>query len=261
MTETIVQFCNDLTHNDYLTLFIISIIPIIELRGAIVIMTGMVGVNKIAGMFCCIAGSTVVIIPLILLIRPLIKQLKKTKTLGRLGHKMESHIKERASTVHNDEKCSKSKKKSKRDVSLDSKKFWGLLAFVSVPLPLTGAWTGSAVGSFLDFPIWKAALAVFLGNIIAAMILTTIAIFLPTNYVDVFLYSFAALAVACAVGLYFAKVKRKEIHKRKSYSKPETNDKLKKFVDEKENKKNLEPKPIPIKDVKIHSKHNDNKKM
>ena len=82
--------------------------------------------------------------------------------------------------------------------------------FVSVPLPMTGAWTGSCVGSFLDFPVWKASLAVFFGNIVAGLILTTIAYFLPRQYADVFLYGFVVLAIALAVTLYFSRSKRNE---------------------------------------------------
>ena len=81
MTETIITFFRELTGNDYLTLFIISMIPIVELRGAIIFMAGM-DVNMIAGMFCCVAGSSVFITPIILVIRPLIRKMKKSKTFG-----------------------------------------------------------------------------------------------------------------------------------------------------------------------------------
>ena len=70
--------------------------------------------------------------------------------------------------------------------------------------------TGSCIGSFLDFPVWKASLAVFFGNIVAGLILTTIAFFLPKQYADVFLYGFVILAIAIAVTLYFSRSKRLE---------------------------------------------------
>ncbi|MEG1663327.1 MAG: small multi-drug export protein, partial [Clostridia bacterium] len=209
MTDTIVEFFRSVTNNDYLTLFLISIVPIIELRGAIVIMSGMVGINEIAGMFCCIAGSTTVILPLLLATRPLIRKLKKSRMFSKFGKKIEDNLADRASTVKIkkiediDEAYAGERNKKKRKLSQDAKKFLGLFVFVAVPLPLTGAWTGSCVGSFLDFPIWKAALAVFLGNIIAAFILTIIAIFLPKQYVDFFLYGFVVLAIAIAISLYF----------------------------------------------------------
>ena len=110
-----------------------------------------------------------------------------------------------------EEKIDEIKQKHKRKpISKDGKKFLGLFVFVAIPLPMTGAWTGSCIGSFLDFPVWKASLAVFFGNIVAGLILTTIAFFLPKQYADVFLYGFVILAIAIAVTLYFSRFKRLE---------------------------------------------------
>ena len=209
MINTIIEFFRNLTHNDYLTLYIISIIPIIELRGAIVFMSGMFSTLKemIIGMFCCVAGSTTVILPLLLITRPLIRSMKRTKWFSKVAKKMENNLADRATSAYDEtEKEGKLKKK----MSSDSKKFLGLFFFVAIPLPMTGAWTGSCVGSFLDFPIWKAALAVFFGNIVAGAILTAIAYFLPQQYADFFLYGFVILAIALAVILYFTRSKRQE---------------------------------------------------
>lgn len=72
-----------------------------------------------------------------------------------------------------------------KKLSSDAKKFLGLSLFVGVPLPFTGAWTGSGVGAFMDFKLWKAALAVFIGNFIAACILTLLTAFIPVKYIDI----------------------------------------------------------------------------
>lgn len=210
MIDTIIDFFRNLTHNDFLTLYIISIIPIIELRGAIVFMSGMFTdiTDMIAGMFCCVAGSTTVILPLLLITRPLIRAMKRTKWFSKIAKNMESNLADRATSAYNEDEADKGKLKKK--MSSDTKKFLGLFIFVAIPLPMTGAWTGACVGSFLDFPIWKAALAVFFGNIVAGAILTTIAYFLPQQYADIFLYGFVILAVAIAVILYFSRSKRQE---------------------------------------------------
>ncbi len=213
MTQSIVEFFSSITHNDYLTLFLISIIPIIELRGAIVIMTGMTDINAIAGMFCCIAGSTVMILPIILLIRPMLRKMKQTKWFRKLGNKLEENLADRAEAAKLEELEEANvgeRGKKKQKLSPDAKKFIGLFTFVAIPLPLTGAWTGSALGGFLDFKVWKAALAVFLGNIVAGAILTGLSVVIPENYVDIFLYGFVVLAVAIAVMLFFGRSKRKE---------------------------------------------------
>ena len=85
MTQTIVDFFQSVTGNNYLTLFLVSIIPIIELRGAIILIAGMPDVHRIAGMFVSLAGSSVVIIPLLLCLRPILNKLKKTKLFGKIA--------------------------------------------------------------------------------------------------------------------------------------------------------------------------------
>ncbi len=210
--ELITQISNAIG-NPYLTLYVISIIPIIELRGAILFMPYMFDTlgEMMLGMLCCIAGSTTVIVPLILITRPLLKKLRRSKWFSKIGKRMEANLADRAESAYDEEKSEEREAKRKRKpLSKDTKKFLGLFAFVAVPLPMTGAWTGSCIGSFLDFPVWKASLAVFLGNIVAGLILTTIAYFLPRQYADVFLYGFVVLAIAIAVTLYFSRSKRNE---------------------------------------------------
>ncbi len=219
----IIDFFRSVFNNDYLTLYVISIIPIIELRGAIVFMTGMFSSvqEMIAGMFCCVAGSTTVILPLILLVRPLIRRMKRSKWFAKIAKGLESSIADRAESAYSEEKDAalSKRKKNRKPLSTDTKKFLGLFAFVAIPLPMTGAWTGSCIGSFLDFPVWKAALAVFFGNIVAGAILTTVAYFMPQQYADLFMYGFVLLAVAIAVTLYFTRSKKMEKRRQEELAK------------------------------------------
>ena len=213
MIQDLITQISNAIGNPYLTLYVISIIPIVELRGAILFMPYMFDTigEMMLGMLCCIAGSTTVIVPLILITRPLLKKLRRSKWFSKIGKRMEANLADRAESAYDEEKIEEREAKRKRKpLSKDTKKFLKLLVFVSVPLPMTGAWTGSCVGSFLDFPVWKASLAVFFGNIVAGLILTTIAYFLPRQYADVFLYGFVVLAIAIAVTLYFSRSKRNE---------------------------------------------------
>ena len=203
MTETIITFFRELTGNDYLTLFIISMIPIVELRGAIIFMDGM-DVNMIAGMFCCVAGSSVFITPIILVIRPLIRKMKKSKTFGKLGHYLEENLTDRAPEIREEDGPVKKK------ISMDTKKFWGVAIFVGIPLPMTGSFTGSAIAGILDFKLWKAVLSVFVGNIIAGSILTAIVYFVPEGYTDFVLYAFIIVAIVTMVALYLTGFAKRE---------------------------------------------------
>ncbi len=210
--ELITQISNAIG-NPYLTLYVISIIPIVELRGAILFMPYMFDTigEMMLGMLCCVAGSTTVILPLILITRPFLKKLRHSKWFSKIGKRLEENLADRAESAYDEEKSEgKDAKRKRKPLSKDTKKFLGLFVFVAIPLPMTGAWTGSCIGSFLDFPVWKASLAVFFGNIVAGLILTTIAYFLPRQYADVFLYGFVVLAIAIAVTLYFSRSKRNE---------------------------------------------------
>ena len=213
MIQDLITQISNAIGNPYLTLYVISIIPIVELRGAILFMPYMFDTigEMMLGMLCCIAGSTTVIVPLILITRPLLKKLRRSKWFSKIGKRMEANLADRAESAYDEEKIEEREAKRKRKpLSKDTKKFLGLFVFVAVPLPMTGAWTGSCIGSFLDFPVWKASLAVFFGNIVAGLILTTITYFLPRQYADVFLYGFVVLAIAIAVTLYFSRSKRNE---------------------------------------------------
>ncbi len=117
---------------------------------------------------------------------------------------MEANLNDRAQSAYNEEK------KNRLNLSADAKKSWGTFIFVAIPLPMTGAWTGSCIASMLEFPLWKASLSVFAGNIVAGLILTMIAYFLPSQYADIFLYGFVVLAIAIAIVLYFTRSHRKE---------------------------------------------------
>lgn len=219
MIDTINEFFRSVLGNDYLTLYVISIIPIIELRGALVFMAGMTDVMAsfktiVCGMLCCVAGSTTVIVPIILITRPLLRKLKETKLFANMAKNAEHSLSQRAEEAYSEEKASQKHKK----LSTDTKKFLGLFAFVAIPLPMTGAWTGACVGSFLDFKIWKASLAVFLGNIVAAIILTALGYFLQ-DYASVYLYGFVVLAIVLAVALSISRARKKEKEKKAEMAK------------------------------------------
>ena len=52
--------------------------------------------------------------------------------------------------------------------------FWGVCFFVAIPLPVTGAWTGSLVAATIKMNFWKALLSALLGVLIAGVIVSLI---------------------------------------------------------------------------------------
>lgn len=59
---------------------------------------------------------------------------------------------------------------SRKD-QIEKYEFWGLVLFVGIPLPGTGAWTGSLIASLLEIDIKKSSLAIFCGIIMATVIM------------------------------------------------------------------------------------------
>ncbi len=193
MTETIVEFFRQVTNNnDYLTLFLVSIIPIIELRGAI-ILSAQMAVNQGLAYLVCVAGSSIVIFPLLMIIKPIIDGLKKTKAFNKLAVFVEDMFSSRASKVND----TSDKKGYQFLKNAENKRALALFSFVSIPIPLTGAWMGSGIGSMLDCKMWKVALSIFAGNFVAGAILIGF-LQIPgiSAYIDIIAYIFLAIIVA-----------------------------------------------------------------
>lgn len=130
---------------------ILSMAPVIELRGAIPI--GIANnLNPIGVYIASVIGSTVVSIPLILFYRHIVKFLRDKMLLVNLLNKV-------------DHKIQISMKKMKA-VSL-----LGIIIFVGIPLPTTGTWTASAIASILRMRVLEALTGVFIGNCISGVII------------------------------------------------------------------------------------------
>ncbi|MBP1573365.1 MAG: small multi-drug export protein [Oscillospiraceae bacterium] len=142
-----------------LIIFVISMIPILELRGGI-IAASLLGVPITTAIPVCIIGNIIPIPFILLFITKIFELMKKTKTFRSLVEKLESKA------------MGKSDKIKKYE-------FWGLMLFVGIPLPGTGAWTGSLIAALLRIKNRKAVPAIFLGLILATIIMCTVSYFIP----------------------------------------------------------------------------------
>ena len=133
--------------------FFVSMVPIIELRGAIPIATGM-GLSPWIAIPIAIIGNLLPVPFIILFIKKIFAWMRKVSPkLNSIVDKMEA-------------KADKNKDKVLKYA------FWGLFLFVAIPLPGTGAWTGSLVAAMLDMPLKKAFPAVALGVLGAGVIIS-----------------------------------------------------------------------------------------
>lgn len=133
-----------------LIVFLISLMPILELRGGL-IAAALLGLNIVPAFIICIIGNLLPIPFILWFITPLFNKLKKTKHLSKFVNKIEK------------------KALSKKD-KIEKAEFWGLFFFVGIPLPGTGGWTGSLIASLISMDKKKAMLAITCGVLLAGLI-------------------------------------------------------------------------------------------
>ena len=139
----------------YLIVFFISMLPLIELRGAIPVGIGM-GLPILPTYLVCVVGNMLPVPFIILFIRQIFAWMRRhMPKLDGFVAKIESKAHLKGETVQKYGPL-------------------GLLIFVAIPLPGTGAWTGALVAALLDMRMRKAVPSILLGVLIAAGIMTAI---------------------------------------------------------------------------------------
>lgn len=137
-----------------LIVFIISLMPILELRGGL-IAVALLGLEVVPAFIICLIGNLLPLPFILWFITPIFNWLKKTKYLNKFVTKLEN------------------KALAKKD-KIEKAEFWGLLFFVGIPLPGTGGWTGCLIASLINMDKKKAMLAATLGVLLAGLIVGTL---------------------------------------------------------------------------------------
>ena len=154
MAETLTQFFQGLGLSNEVVIFIISMLPVVELRGGI-IMAALLGMKWYVAVPICIVGNLLPI-PLVLkFVRRILDFLKKSKHLKKIIEWFEERLA-------------------------------GLIVFVGIPLPGTGAWTGSLAADLFRIDFKKSMFAVTVGVLIAAAIVTVICYAFPALASQIF---------------------------------------------------------------------------
>lgn len=138
-----------------ITTFLWSMVPVIELRGAIPIGTAL-GIDLWLAIVVSIFGNMVPVPFIIVFIRRIFEWMRhKSNKLDKIVAAMEN-------------------KAEKNRAVVDRYKFWGLVILVAIPLPGTGAWTGALVAAMMEMRLKDAVPAIFLGVIIAGVIVAAV---------------------------------------------------------------------------------------
>ena len=159
--QTIVDFFKDKIPPE-LIIFFISMLPILELRGGL-IAAKLLGVEFVRAFIICYIGNIIPVPFILLFIRKIFQFLRDKKGFSKIIEKLEIRSMRKSEKV-----------KRWRD--------WGLLAFVAIPLPGTGGWTGALIAALMDIRIKKSFPIIAIGILIAGIIMSVIAYLVPSFF-------------------------------------------------------------------------------
>ena len=143
--------------------FIISVLPILELRGGL-IAAALLGLKPIESYVISIIGNLLPIPFILLLINKILDWMRKSKHFKGIANWLDTKV-------------------EKHKGQIEKYGYLGVVLFVAVPLPGTGAWTGSLIASVLDMDKKKTFLAVLLGVFIASIIMMILSFGILANII------------------------------------------------------------------------------
>ncbi len=216
MADAIIKFFQELLNNDILTIFIISMIPIVELRGAVPVAIEM-GFSWYEAFGYAFLGSIIVAPILLLILMPILNAMKKIKFFRGLANAVENLFQSKAESVR--KKANKADSKNTEDII----KMVGVFLFVAIPLPLTGVWTGTAVAVFLGLGFWKSLISVAVGNVSAGLIMTGLSLLFKDN-LNLFLTIFMAVVLGVLVLNIIYLVVKSHLKKKKAVNESDCKD-------------------------------------
>jgi uncharacterized membrane protein len=152
------NFLDLILNNEHLKVFILSMLPITELRGSIPWAIKFYSLSVAEIVMLSIVGNILIGILILYALGPIMEILSKNRIFNRLL----TYIFKRT------------KKKGKMIYLL---KFYGLILFVGIPMPLTGVWTGSLAAYLFGLSRKKSIIAITAGVLISSFIVTSISIF------------------------------------------------------------------------------------
>lgn len=140
--------------SDKIVVFIVSLLPLLECRGGLLV-SSLLKVDIRIAIPICVIGNLLPIPFILLFIKKIFQWLKRFSFTRKIIEKLE-------------------KRAMNKKSALDKGEFIGLLLFVGIPLPGTGAWTGALIASLLNIDVKKATIAIFFGVLLATIIMSIV---------------------------------------------------------------------------------------
>lgn len=176
----------------YLLVFLISMVPIVELRGAIPIAESL-NLNIALYYPIAIIGNMIPVPFIYLFARKVLEWGKDKKFIGKFF----------TWCLEKGEKGGKKLKESAGNTGI----FFALLIFVGIPLPGTGAWTGTLAASFLDLDFKTSISAITLGVLLAGVIMSVGSKMVSTLGWPGLIAIICVILVAIAISIFIKKTK------------------------------------------------------
>ena len=138
-----------------LAVFVVSMLPIFELRGGIPVGYAMGMENPFLIYLIAVVGNFAPVLPILLLLGPAERYLRRFKTMDRFLDWLFRRTVSRSDLIRKYESL-------------------GLILFVAIPAPMTGAWTGSVAAYLFKLPLRMAIPCIILGILIAGIVVTLV---------------------------------------------------------------------------------------
>lgn len=131
--------------------FIISLMPILELRGGL-IAAALLGLSPLKSYIICMIGNILPVPVILLLINKVLSWMRTSRHFSKIANWLD-------------------KKVEKHKGQIEKYGYLGVILFVGIPLPGTGAWTGSLIASVLEMDKKKTFISVCIGVVMASIIM------------------------------------------------------------------------------------------
>ena len=186
---------------------IISVLPIVEARGAIPVALSY-GISPPLALLYAFIGSSVMAPILIAALLPFVKWLSRTRVFKKVGQTIYEKFEKKSQKIVEPDKVPETSASpgaendaaKRKLLSPDMRKMLGVFAFVAIPLPLTGVWTGSAVAALTRLPYHKALASVVAGNLVATSLITLLCWFFA-DYIDYIILAIGIIAIIVVIAL------------------------------------------------------------
>ena len=151
--EKFAQFLNQRGISNEIAVIVLSALPIFELRGGIPVAIHLFKMDWWSGFFFSYIGNLLPVFPLLLFLNAMQKSLRRIPFFDKFFNWLFDRTKRKSSLV-------------------EKYKALGLMVFVAIPLPVTGAWTGSIAATLFEINRLQAFIAIAIGVMIAGGIVT-----------------------------------------------------------------------------------------